>query len=229
MSEQKKKKEEKQKAMGVLVTIGAISVVVFIVVLAISSLLEENRGKRPGGGIVKQPDIEVMYLTPNLYSRSQKTLRHVNGIVVHYTANPGSSAKENRNYFENLKNKKTKYASSHYIVGLEGEIIQCIPLNEIAYASNERNEDTISIECCHPDSTGKFNKKTYDSLVKLVAWLSDEYGLEEEDIIRHHDVTGKLCPKYFVEHKNAWIKFKRNVFDYIEEQRVRITAPKKEQ
>lgn len=229
MSEQKKKKEEKQKAMGVLVTIGAISIVVFIVVLAISSLMEERKGKRPGGGIVKQPDIEVMYLSPNPYSRSQKTLRRVNGIVVHYTANPGSSAKENRNYFENLKNKKTKYASSHYIVGLEGEIIQCIPLNEIAYASNERNEDTISIECCHPDSTGKFNKKTYDSLVKLVAWLSDEYGLEEEDIIRHHDVTGKLCPKYFVEHKNAWIKFKRNVFDYIEEQRVRITAPKKEQ
>lgn len=227
MSEQKKKKEEKQKAMGVLVTIGAISVVVFIIVLAISSILEDQKGKKTGGADVKRPDITEMYLSPNPYSRSQKPLKRIKGVVVHYTANPGSSAKENRNYFENLKNKKSRYASSHYIVGLEGEIIQCVPLNEIAYASNERNDDTVSIECCHLDSTGKFNKKTYDSLVKLVAWISDEYGLEEEDIIRHYDVTGKMCPKYFVEHKNAWIKFKRNVFDYIEEQRVRITAPKK--
>ena len=55
-----------------------------------------------------------------------------------------------------------------------------------------------------------------------MAWLCDEYGLKKEDIIRHYDVTGKLCPKYFVEHKKEWKKFKNNVFNYIESQKVKL-------
>ena len=76
-------------------------------------------------------------------------------IVIHYVGNPGTTAKANRNYFESLSSGETEtYASSHFIVGLEGEVIQCIPLTEIAYASNIRNEDTVAIEVCHPDETG---------------------------------------------------------------------------
>ena len=77
--------------------------------------------------------------------------------------NPGSTAKENRDYFNNLQNTHLTKASSHYIVGLDGEVIQCIPQSEISYASNNRNKDTISIECCHPKKNGKFNDKTYNS------------------------------------------------------------------
>lgn len=79
--------------------------------------------------------IQHQFLTINPYSRSGKSLHRVNGIVIHYTANPGSTAKNNRNYFENLRYTKTTSVSSHFIIGLDGEIIQCIPLNEIAYAS----------------------------------------------------------------------------------------------
>lgn len=162
-------------------------------------------------------DVTELFLTPNEYSRPQTELKKVNGIVIHYTANPGSTAENNRDYFEGLKDSHATYASSHYIIGLEGEIIQCIPLDEVAYASNERNEDTISIEVCHEDETGKFNKKTRQSLVKLTAWLCGEYNLKEEDIIRHYDVTGKCCPKYYVEHEDKWIQFKTEVFAYIEQ------------
>jgi N-acetylmuramoyl-L-alanine amidase CwlA len=84
-------------------------------------------------------------------------------------------------------------------------------MTEVAYASNNRNEDTISVECCHPDETGKFTSDTYDSLVSLTAALCVEYNLKEEDIIRHYDVTGKLCPLYFVEHEDAWTAFKDDV------------------
>lgn len=34
------------------------------------------------------------------------------------------------------------------------------------------------------DETGEFGKKTYKSLVKLVAWLESVYGLDEEHVIR---------------------------------------------
>ena len=109
------------------------------------------------------------YLTPNEYSRPGKELKEVNAIVVHYVGNPGTTAAQNRSYFENLKDTHATSASSHYIIGMEGEIIQCVPLNEISYASNNRNKDTIAIECCHPDETGQFTTATYKSLVKLVA------------------------------------------------------------
>ncbi len=155
--------------------------------------------------------IKVNYLTPNSYSRPQKKLRRINGIVVHYTANPGTTAENNRNYFENLKDTMETSVSSHFVIGLEGEIVQCIPLTEISYASNNRNDDTISIECCHPDKTGKFNQTTYKSLVSLVAALCSEFELDDKDVIRHYDVTRKLCPLYFVEHEDAWKQFKKDV------------------
>lgn len=160
--------------------------------------------------------VKIDYLTPNPYSRPQKKLKRINGIVVHYTANPGTTAENNRSYFEGLAETHETSASSHYIIGLEGEIIQCIPLTEISYASNDKNDDTISIECCHTDETGEFNDATYDSLVSLVASLCKEFELDEKDIIRHYDVTGKLCPLYYVEHEDAWEKFKDKVMDEVD-------------
>lgn len=162
------------------------------------------------------PEVNAQYLTINEYSRPGTKLEQVKGIVVHYTGNPGTTAMQNRNYFEGLAQSKKTKASSHYIIGLAGEIIQCIPLDEISYASNQRNVDTISIECCIDNEMGKFNEKTYDSLVQLTAWLVGEYDLKISDIIRHYDVTGKNCPKYFVENKSAWDDFKLDVEKYIE-------------
>lgn len=89
--------------------------------------------------------------------------------------------------------------------------LQCVPTWEVVYASNERNSDTVSIEVCHPDETGKFTEETYRSLVQLTSWLCVKFGLSEEDVIRHYDVTGKICPKYFVEDENAWEDFRTDV------------------
>jgi N-acetylmuramoyl-L-alanine amidase len=83
-----------------------------------------------------------------------------------------------------------------------------VPLTEIAYASNERNDDTISIEVCHPDETGQFSDTTYWRTVELTAWLCRTFRLDPEgDVIRHYDVTGKRCPLYYVEHPEAWEDF----------------------
>lgn len=166
---------------------------------------------------VEQPVLDVQLLTVNEYSRPGIETDGVRGVVVHYTANPGSTAQNNRDYFESLKDTGENQVSSNFIVGLDGEIVQCIPTSEIAYASNSRNNDSVSIECCHPDDTGKFNDATYDSLVKLVAFLCGKFDLTMDDVIRHYDVTGKDCPKYFVENEGAWSRFKADVAKYIEE------------
>lgn len=158
-----------------------------------------------------QPEIDVQLLDVNPYSRPGTETEAITGIVVHYTANPGSTAQQNRDYFNGLKDSHETEASSNFIVGLDGEIIQCVPTWEMAYASNSRNIDTVSIECCHPDESGKFTNKTYESLVQLTAWLCVKFDLSEDQVIRHFDVTGKNCPKYFVENEDAWAEFKANV------------------
>lgn len=150
--------------------------------------------------------VERDLLTVNEWSRPGTPLETVSGVVIHYVGNPGTTARANRNYFESLSSGTDGvYASSHFIVGLEGEVVECVPLTEIAYASNSRNDDTVSIEVCHPDETGEYGAVTYDRLVELTAWLCREFRLDPEtDVIRHYDVSGKLCPLYYVEHPEAW-------------------------
>lgn len=146
-------------------------------------------------------------------ARDGTPITRVRDIAIHYVGNPDTTAMANRNYF----NQPGVEVSSHFIVGLEGEIIQCVPLGEKSAATNQRNSDTISIEVCHPDETGKFNDQTYASLIKLCAWLCDELNLDEDNLIRHYDVTGKLCPLYYVEHEDAWQQLKEDVGRQLEE------------
>ena len=152
-----------------------------------------------------------MMLTPNKYSRPQIPLKEVKKIAVHYVGNPGSTAKNNRDYFENLKNTHSRYVSAHFVIGLSGEVIQCIPLSEISYCTNQANSYSVSIECCHPDETGKFNRETEESLIELCAYLCGKFGLSESDIIRHYDVTGKACPLWYVSHPEDFAAMKKCV------------------
>lgn len=179
----------------------------------------ENRYiERTGNEIdVYKPKIDVELLTINEYSRPGTQTGKIRGIVIHYTANPGSTAMQNRNYFEGLKDSKKTKASSHFVVGLRGEIVQCIPTWEVAYASNERNSDTVSIETCHPTADGSYTEETYQSMIELTAWLCKKFDLTEEDVIRHYDITGKNCPKYFVENETAWTEFQQQVGEELDE------------
>lgn len=165
----------------------------------------------PAAEFAKRPEMEENFLTPNEYSRPGEPLPEVKNVFVHYTANPGTSAAQNRNYFEQQKDTHENSVSAHFIIGCEGEIIQCVPLNEIAYAVSGRNYDSVSIECCHKTEDGSFTRETYDSLIGLLAWLTDVYDLDSEDILRHYDSNGKLCPLYYTEHPEAWEQLKEDV------------------
>lgn len=74
----------------------------------------------------KHPAWTEDFLPMNEYSRPGETLPEVRDIFVHYTANPGTSAAQNRSYFEQQKDMHEASVSAHFIIGYEGEIIQCI-------------------------------------------------------------------------------------------------------
>ena len=138
-------------------------------------------------------NIKNAFLTHNRpYTKRSRTT----AIAIHWVANPGSSAMQNRNYFQNTDVE----VSANYIIGLNGEVICCIPDEEISWCTNQANNYTVSIENCHPNWTGEFNSATYNSLVELTANLCKKYGLNpmNRGVIRHFDVTGKNCPKWFV-------------------------------
>ena len=208
---------------AVLIGGAAVFILVILIVMAQVGVVKMG-GEEPsqqedekGGSTtelhrVPKLDYKVDLLTPNRFSRPQLELKKVNAVVVHYVSNPGTTAKDNRDYFNNLSRinegkASPVFASAHFVIGLKGEILQCIPLAEMAYASNSRNSDTIAIECCHPDEDGKFTSETYASLINALTYLCIRYGLDpSKDIIRHYDVTGKMCPKYYVKHPEAWKK-----------------------
>lgn len=172
-------------------------------------VVEEEKANR-----IPKPAISEDFLDINDFSRPGTNLPQVNSIFVHYTANPGTSAAQNRSYFANLAETQERSASAHFIIGYEGEIVQCIPLDEQAYAVMTRNEDSISIECCYLDEDGQFTQETYDSLVHLLAWLEQEYHLGNDDILRHYDCGGKKCPVYYVDHEDAWEKLLVDIETY---------------
>ncbi len=151
--------------------------------------------------------VDVQLLDIDGASRSGAPLEGVADIVIHYVGNPGTTAQQNHDYYGNPESS----VSSHFLVGLQGEVIQCVPLDEKSAASNWRNGDTISIEVCHPDETGKFTEETYAALVKLTAWLLETGYMDENDLIRHYDITGKICPRYCVEAPSSWEAFKQDV------------------
>ena len=151
--------------------------------------------------------IDVQYIDEGNPSRSGMRLDGINNIVVHYVGNPMTTAQQNRDFY----NHEDSNVCSHFVVGMDGEIIMCIPLYERSAASNDRNHDTISIEVCHPDESGKFTDASYESLIKLVRWLLDDFNMKSEDVIRHYDVTGKECPLYYVKNPEAWDQFKEEL------------------
>lgn len=169
--------------------------------------------------------IKEKLLTKNKYSRPGRKRKGIKGIEVHWVANPKTSAKFNRRWFEGHKKGKTGYGSTQYIIDLDGDIIQMIPDDEIAYSSGSKKYmpwvkkklgtppyyNTLSIECTHVDKAGKMTDETYNSLVDLCIYLCNKYKLDSRNLYLHYSITGKDCHKWFVDNPGDWEYFKESV------------------
>ena len=201
---------------------GFLGLCAALVLLAVGIGLWWVNRPLPGEDIAVPDYVERDYLLINEFSRPGTPLEEINAVVIHYVGNPGTTAKATRDYFNTLAlGREGTYASSHFVVGLEGEVIQCIPLTEVAYASKHRNGDTVAIEVCHPDDTGAFSPETYARVVELTAWLCREFQLDPaEDVIRHYDVTGKECPRWYVANPEDWETLRLDVAAEMERQKI---------
>jgi N-acetylmuramoyl-L-alanine amidase len=171
--------------------------------------------------------IERRHLTVNPYSRPGRRLHTVRAIVLHWVANPGSSAGANRDYWEDRKDGRNGYGSAHYVID-DRTVIEAIPPDEMAYHVGARsytrfgqrissypNDATIGVELCHEDWTGALSPTVWDRAVELVGDLCMSYGLPPYAITTHYAITGKLCPRWFVDHADDLDLIRWDVSDYI--------------
>lgn len=170
-------------------------------------------------------DINIKYLSISPHTRPGRYLKSLEGIVVHNVGVKLQQAEITWGYFEGLRfgtvtyidkhgDEKIRKASAHFIVDLDGSIIQCIPEYEVALHAGKRsvNDTMLGIEIEQIDYKGHFSDKSYNSAVDLVAYLCNKYILNPfNDLYRHFDITGKKCPKLFVDDPDQWFQFKLDV------------------
>lgn len=143
-------------------------------------------------------------------SRSTDSIKY---IVVHYTGNDGDTDENNAKYFQN----NIVQASAHYFVD-DDSITQTVPDDYVAWHcgaktykhANCRNANSIGVEICDDVKNGVIypSDKTIENALELVEYLMKKYSVPKENVIRHYDVTGKLCPAYWCGTKEKDDKWK---------------------
>lgn len=166
--------------------------------------------------------ITQMPCNPGNYTAKRSSA--IRYLVVHYTGAPGT-ARNNGAYFAS---RGDIGASAHYFVDAQ-DIVQSVPdsgrawhCGAASYRHPEcRNDNSLGVElCCYPngDGTWYFEPETVANAVQLIRTLMAKYGIDADRVVRHYDVTGKVCPEPYVRDASAWAEFK-----------ARLTAPETEE
>ena len=154
-----------------------------------------------------------------------RSLKNIKYLVIHYTGNDGDRDESNGRYFQN----NIVNASAHFFVDGDS-ITQSVPENFVAWSVGGKkypntkggkwygkctNNNSISIELCDEVKNGRydFTEATLKNAADLVRVLMQKYDIPIENVIRHYDVVGKICPAPFVNDEAAWEKFKARLED----------------
>lgn len=168
---------------------------------------------------------------------NKRNTSNIKYIVLHYTANDGDTDEANGNYF----NGPNRNASAHLFVD-DDSCTQSVPDNYVAWSVGGNkypntkggslygiatNANTLNIEMCDTIKNGKYeaSAKTQENVITIVREKMKRYNIPIDRVIRHYDVTGKLCPAYFVD-ETAWAAFKARIAGASTDSGSSISAPK---
>lgn len=141
-------------------------------------------------------------------SSGRSTIKY---IVMHYTATNGATAHNEVMYF--ATNPSALYSSADFFID-DNEIWQYNTKVDTRYSwavgdgssgsygnkCNNTNQISIEMSCYQSGSQWYIGNKTYTNAVELVKYLMKKYNIPAENVIRHYDVSKKLCPGV-----NGWI------------------------
>ena len=152
---------------------------------------------------------EKIHCASNSYTSGRS--HEIDYIVVHYTGGAGN-AYQNAVYFSNGGNGAS---SAHYFIDGYGVIYKSVWESDTAWHAGNwsMNCRSIGIEVC---SDGEpFTQAEIDELHWLVRKIMAEYGIPASRVIRHYDVTGKLCPYPYID-SSKWNKLWKEITSPIE-------------
>lgn len=175
----------------------------------------------------------MIYLPlPKGRARTGEPMRKVLAFVVHYAGAPGGHPRGMWHHFVSTAAPGKIPASSHYAIALDGELYRFIPESEEAFTHGAGaagytafarslfvdakrgvypHDKSIGVEVCHPDASGIFTAASRRALVELGASVVSRHRLERWQVVRHYDITAKLCPKYYVEHPVEWDRLRDDI------------------
>ncbi|MBN8214075.1 MAG: N-acetylmuramoyl-L-alanine amidase [Xanthomonadales bacterium] len=121
--------------------------------------------------------------------------RTIDRIVIHIT-DGGANINGTISWFKNPAAK----VSSHYVIGQDGEIVQMVAHNNVAWHAGSANSTSIGIE--HVANTRGLNPTPAQMCASaaLVTWLCDQYGItpDRAHILGHAEAdartTHTACP-----------------------------------
>tara|TARA_B100000941_G_scaffold289567_1_gene269240 strand:- start:136 stop:873 length:738 start_codon:yes stop_codon:yes gene_type:complete len=150
----------------------------------------------------------------SLPKRHKKTIKF---LIIHYTG-----MKTETSAIKKLLNPKSK-VSSHYFIKNNGQIINFVPDEYIAWHAGQSNwknfkslnKYSIGIEINNPGHTHgyrKFNTKQIYSLIKLLKYLVKKFKIKKQNVLGHSDVAphrkkdpGENFPWYKLAVKNLCV------------------------
>ena len=167
-----------------------------------------------------------------LINKGAKGLNNPQWIIEHFVGAEGQ-AWGNANYFKSVY----RGASAHYFVD-PNNIVQVVEDDTPAWHVGDgfrtgkgayngyhgygaTNNNSIGIEMCQDTSTGKdvwhweFDPETIKRAKWLTKQLQAKYNIPDERVIRHYDVSGKLCPGNWQWNDwKKWREFKAELAGY---------------
>lgn len=155
------------------------------------------------------------------YNHNNGDISRIKYIVIHYVGALGG-AEANCKWYAG----GNRGASAHYFIGFDGEVCQSVEDKNIAWHCGAktyrhpecRNANSIGIELCVRNKGSQaadsrdwyFEDATVATAIALTKELMAKYDVPADHVIRHYDVTGKICPNPYVYNhtKHTWEAFK---------------------
>ena len=172
--------------------------------------------------------LTISFKTDKKGNKVKRDHKLVEGIAIHGTGNKGDTAINNMIFFAmNNKGPNAREAGAHFFVDRYGMICKSIPMDAIAFSVGDNlkqgdgaatyygmlgNENTVSIELC--DIADKDPSPEQIGAVKWLITYIQKYCPNAKKIVRHYDISGKICPNRMAGTPTAekrWKKFLKAV------------------
>jgi N-acetylmuramoyl-L-alanine amidase CwlA len=197
-----RKKEMKQ--LGFIVYLVVVTFLMWLAAPYVNKLIKQANEYYPR--TMEAPEwVDVQYLAMDGLSRTGAEMPSPTTIVIH-GAQSGLGAQQ----LWKLYQGDTSAESVHFIVGTDGTILQCIPLEELSSAHGMGDAHVINIALCGDAGSREVPIHQEKALAKLCAWLVEDSFLQVSDVKRHSDVAKNLaepCPLLYASNDEQWRDF----------------------